>query len=143
MPVKRGMIQPQQILNTCASCCSKYSCWLYGQIASNSSAGPASAQIVLSVAVRPSSLCHCTWTASPLAPACQHPVTGYRPMWTAKHSAPEGKGLGMGCRDRKSCWHRNMCQKLRSRLHILFPEGATVLAGLTTHGTGSFLDLMG
>lgn len=31
----------------------------------------------------------------------------------------------------------------RSKNRILFPEGATVLPGLATHGTRSFLDLKG
>ena len=74
---------------------SKRSRWLYGQTGSNSLAGLTSAQKrVLSAHMRPSTPCRCTWTASLLTSACQHPVTGYHPTQTAKCSAPEGKGLG-------------------------------------------------
>lgn len=105
LPAERGVIQPLQTDCTCELVVANRH-WLYGQIGFISLAGLTSARKrVLSVRMRPSIPCHCTWTGSPLTPAFQHLATGYPPTQTAKYSAPEGKGLGVRCRKRDSCWH--------------------------------------
>lgn len=109
LPAERGLIQPLQTDYLCELVVASRH-WLYGQIGFNSLAGLTSAlKRVFSVRMRPSIPCHCTWTASLLTPVCQHLATGYHPTQTAKYSAPEGKGLGMRCRE---------CQLLAQELYL-------------------------